>query len=66
MGMIRQVKFMIDDTFVYNGIMLENGDIICAHCGEKITTEQQEYAFKILKVYDSWVDFSEYIGDIDD
>lgn len=62
---MKQVKFMIDgDT--YNGIMLEDGDIICAHCGDRITLEQQEYDFKLLKVYESWVDFSDYIGDSDD
>lgn len=60
--MNKQVKFMCDGT-IYNGIMLKNGSIICAHCGTIIKQQDPVIDFKLIKVYDTWVDFSDYIGD---
>jgi len=62
---MKQVKFYDGccNSIASGGIMLDNGDIICGCCGGIITSKMQKENpdFKLLKVYDYWVDFSEEI-----
>lgn len=63
--MIKQCKFYDYNSDVYlGGIMLENGDIICACCGCRIPADKLTHdndQFKIIEIYENWVDFSETI-----
>ena len=59
---VKQVLFVGENSEgVQAGIMLENGFVICACCGGVFEPDEVE----ILKVFDFWVDFSEWIGEPD-
>ena len=67
--MIRQVKFNDGcHSSAMGGIILDNGDIICGYNGDIITRQMQRENpnFKILQVYDWWVDISEDILEYND
>ena len=57
---MKQCKFYDKETdTVHNGIMLDSDMIICACCGCTI----EPGGYKLLKVYDTWINFSDYIDD---
>lgn len=63
---MKQVRFYpLDDTYgdEENGILVEEDEndifVICGCCGGKFPIDE----IKITKYYNSWVNFSEYIGD---
>ncbi len=59
---MKQIKwFDKENELVHGGILLDNGDIICACCGGLIPVDEQLGEVEILDIYDSWVDFSDEI-----
>ena len=59
---MKQIKFYdIENELFHGGILLDNGDIICACCGGLIPADEQEDAIKIIDTYEDWVDFSDAI-----
>lgn len=61
--MTQQIKFLDkEDNKIYGGILLNNGDIICAHCGCVIPNDEKD-TVRILDHYKTWIDFSEFICD---
>lgn len=61
---MKQIKWHdIDNDLKVGGILLDNGDVICACCGSLIPKEEQtkEDGFELLEVYDNWIDFTENI-----
>lgn len=63
--MVKQVLFFDNDNKAYEGgILLEDGRIICGCCGGIIEADDEN--FKIIKIFDNWVNISEEIyGDLD-
>ena len=65
---MKQVKFLdTDNNEIHGGLLLDNGDIICACCGgiipaDEIGPGEKSHAI-ILKIYENWIDFSEFIID---
>ena len=63
-----QIKFKdIENNSIHGGIMLDNGDVICACCGGLIPKDEFENTacYKLLTKYNVWIDFSEFIIDLD-
>ncbi len=59
---MKQIKwFDKENELVHGGILLDNGDIICACCGGLIPVDEQLGEVEILDIYDFWVDFSDEI-----
>lgn len=63
---MKQVKFKDkENDVILGGILLDDGDLVCACCGglipadELVTGEQ----FEIIEVYETWIDFSQFIID---
>ena len=59
-----QIKFKdLENDTIHGGIMLDDGDVICACCGgliEKDDFNNKDY-YKLLDAYKTWIDFSESI-----
>lgn len=51
-----------NDT-IHSGILLDNGDLICGHCGELIDKRDRVSNYSILKIFDDWVSLDESIRD---
>lgn len=56
----------------YSGIKLEDGSVVCACCGSIFEPDEVAATIKavtgdtaivISRIYDEWVDFSDYIKD---
>ena len=65
---MKQVKFYDkenDDELC--GILTDDADIICGCCGSLIPSSEigddEDCTYSILKIYDEWVDFSDFIND---
>ena len=59
-----QIKFKdLENDTIHGGIMLDDGDVICACCGGLIDKEEfnNENYYKLLDIYKTWIDFSESI-----
>ena len=57
---MKQVKFIDkneETNNVYGGILMDDGDVICACCGGVFEADDIE----IIEEYDTWVDFTEFI-----
>ena len=57
---MKQVKFIDkneETNNVYGGILMDDGDVICACCGGVFEADDIE----IIEEYDTWVDFTEAI-----
>ena len=57
---MKQVKFIDkneEENNVYGGILMDDGNVICACCGGVFEPEDIE----IVEEYDVWVDFTESI-----
>jgi len=58
----RQVVILDNiNDLVCGGILLENGDVICAHCGyyiDKSRVGDSAHDFSIIDRYESWIDLS--------
>ena len=60
--MAKQVKiYDIDNDMYHGGILLDNGDVICACCGGLLEADEKDVTYKIDKIYDYWVDFTDEI-----
>ena len=61
---MKQIKwFDKENELVHGGILLDNGDIICACCGGLIPADEQAEDVEILEIYPDWIDFSDSIID---
>lgn len=63
---MQQVKIYDRENDMYHGgILLDNGDVVCACCGGLIPADEigPDEDTEIVKVFDSWVDFTDYILD---
>ena len=63
---MKQIKFRdIDNDLIHGGIVLDDGDVICACCGGLIPKDEQtkEMGFELLETYPDWIDFSDAIID---
>ena len=61
--MAQQIKFLDkENDVIHGGILLDNGDIICACCGCVIPNDERNTVY-ILDHYKVWIDFSEFICD---
>ena len=59
-----QIKFLDkENNVIHGGILLDNGDIICACCGGLIPTDEQLDTIRIIDYYEGWIDFSKAIID---
>ena len=59
---MKQIKwFDKENQLTHGGILLDDGDIICACCGGLIPVDEQLGVVEILDIYDAWVDFSDEI-----
>lgn len=59
-----QIKFLDkENNEEHGGILLDNGDIICACCGGLIPADEQLGTIEILDIYKVWIDFSDMIID---
>ena len=57
---MKQVKFIDkneETNNVYGGILMDDGNVICACCGGVFEADDIE----IIEEYDTWVDFTEVI-----
>ena len=62
---MKQIKFYdIENDIVHGGILTDDGNVICACCGGVIPSDEMD-TIEIMRVYDTWVDFSEFIIDED-
>lgn len=54
-----------DSNLVHGGIITDNGDVICLCCGGLIPQDEvgDDKTITILKVYDTWVDLTQYVID---
>lgn len=60
--MAKQIKFYdIENEVIHGGILLDDGDIICACCGGLIPVDEQIGTIEIFDIYDTWIDFSSII-----
>lgn len=63
--MVKQIRFedLVGD--IYGGLLVEDIDnnryIICGHCGQIIYLNENEEDYKIIEIYENWVDLSEEI-----
>lgn len=60
----KQVAFKdTENNTFHGGILLPNGDILCGCCGGIIPEDEQteEYGFRLLKVYDDWINLDDEI-----
>lgn len=65
---MKQVKFFdTEDNDIHGGLLLDNGDIVCACCGRIIPADEigpgEKCQAIILKIYEDWADFSKFIID---
>ena len=62
---MKQIKFFDkENDLIHGGILLDDGDIVCACCGGLIPAdEHNELGIEILKIYPDWIDFSDSIID---
>ena len=64
---LKQCKFYdVVTELTHGGILMENGDVLCGHCGNIIHFDEftDPTQYKLLEVYDSWMDLTEtIIGD---
>lgn len=65
---MKQVKIKDNSNDeIHAGILLDNGDVICLCCGGLIPAEKigtgKEKTDEILKIYDTWIDVSEWVLD---
>ena len=59
-----QIKFLDkENDVIHGGILLNNGDIICACCGGLIPADEQLDTIRIIDRYKVWIDFSSMIID---
>lgn len=63
---MKQVKFIdLENNTVHGGILTDDGDIICGCCGGIIEADEigddENCTYRILKVYDVWVNLDEDI-----
>ena len=64
--MLKQIKYRdLDNDTVHGGIMLDNGNVICACCGCLISKDRftDKESYELIETYKDWVDFSESIID---
>ena len=59
---IKQVKiYEFDNGAYHGGIQLQNGDVICGCCGWICPKNKEGVLWKLVKVYDNWVDLTKEI-----
>lgn len=62
--MAKQIKFFDKEcNETHGGILLDNGDILCACCGSIIPADEQIGTIEIKDIYKVWIDFTESIVD---
>ena len=62
---MNQILFYDSENKSYHGgILLDDGNIICACCGGII--EHDDPQFRIVRKYKDWIDFTNEIVDVDD
>ena len=61
--MAKQVIYMDYEGTKMCGILLDNGDLICACCGGLFEASERGIEWDIVIEYDEWVDFSNEIAD---
>lgn len=62
---MEQILFYdVENELYHGGILLDDGDILCACCGGII--EKDDPDTRIVKEYKDWIDFSDAIVDVDD
>lgn len=61
----KQVKFEDADGVIYGGILVnndpDNAFIICGCCGSIYPMDEEGEEFKLIKVYDDWMNINEEI-----
>ena len=61
---VKQVKCEDADGAIFGGILVNTGDesfIICGCCGGVWPMDEEGEEFKLIKVYDDWMNISEEI-----
>lgn len=55
---MEQVKWIdLDGGGIYDGILTDEGDLICKDCGHKFKASDRYELWDIVRVYDSYMDF---------
>lgn len=58
----KQVMFMdLENEETHGGILLDNGDLICAECGGLFEADENGVTWKIKTVFEDWIDLDEEI-----
>ena len=59
---MKQIKFLdIENNEIHGGVLTDDGNVICGCCGGIQEAEDEGITWKLLTIYEDWINIDEAI-----